>query len=204
MKIHRISNMFGRSMVEMIGVLAIIGILSAGALAGFNKAMSMHKMNKNIANHERFIAGMLRYKKEFEAMHVHGVVTPLNEFASKLNLIPPEWTMDENYIYDSFKSRFDVIIGSSTDVLVVRYTISSDGRNARTDICQAMVSKFLIPNSHFFDHFRLLGGNGVYWYGDLTCATGRKCLQNMTLSDVSALCKTCQKDRSCQLYWYPL
>ena len=38
----------GRSMVEMLGVLAIIGILSAGALAGFNKAMFKHKMNQTI------------------------------------------------------------------------------------------------------------------------------------------------------------
>lgn len=38
----------GRSMVEMLGVLAIIGVLSAGALAGFNKAMFKHKMNQTI------------------------------------------------------------------------------------------------------------------------------------------------------------
>ena len=38
----------GRSMVEMLGVLAIIGVLSAGALSGFNKAMFKHKMNQTI------------------------------------------------------------------------------------------------------------------------------------------------------------
>ena len=37
----------GRSMVEMLGVLAIIGVLSAGGLAGYNKAMTQHKLNKN-------------------------------------------------------------------------------------------------------------------------------------------------------------
>ncbi|MBR2299393.1 MAG: hypothetical protein IJ870_02320 [Alphaproteobacteria bacterium] len=36
----------GRSMVEMLGVLAIIGVLSAGALAGYSKAMAKNKMNK--------------------------------------------------------------------------------------------------------------------------------------------------------------
>ena len=29
----------GRSMVEMLGVLAIIGVLSVGAIAGYSKAM---------------------------------------------------------------------------------------------------------------------------------------------------------------------
>ena len=38
----------GRSMVEMLGVLAIIGILSAGALAGYSKAMYKIKINKLI------------------------------------------------------------------------------------------------------------------------------------------------------------
>lgn len=39
------TNQKGRSMVEMLGVLAIIGVLSAGGLAGYSKAMKQHKMN---------------------------------------------------------------------------------------------------------------------------------------------------------------
>ena len=38
----------GRSMVEMLGVLAIIGVLSAGALAGYSKAMFRHRVNQTI------------------------------------------------------------------------------------------------------------------------------------------------------------
>lgn len=38
----------GRSMVEMLGVLAIVGVLSVGALAGYSKAMFRHKMNQTI------------------------------------------------------------------------------------------------------------------------------------------------------------
>ena len=39
-------NQTGRSMVEMLGVLAIIGVLSVGGIAGYSKAMYKHKMNK--------------------------------------------------------------------------------------------------------------------------------------------------------------
>ncbi len=39
------NNETGRSMVEMLGVLAIIGVLSAGGLAGYSKAMFKHKLN---------------------------------------------------------------------------------------------------------------------------------------------------------------
>ena len=37
----------GRSMVEMLGVLAIIGVLSVGAIAGYSKAMFKYKLNKH-------------------------------------------------------------------------------------------------------------------------------------------------------------
>ena len=36
----------GRSMIEMLGVLAIIGVLSVGGIAGYSKAMTKFKTNK--------------------------------------------------------------------------------------------------------------------------------------------------------------
>ncbi len=36
----------GRSMIEMLGVLAIIGVLSVGGIAGYSKAMEQFKINK--------------------------------------------------------------------------------------------------------------------------------------------------------------
>ena len=41
-------NMFGRSMIEMLGVLAIIGVLSVSGIAGYSKAMEKYKVNKAI------------------------------------------------------------------------------------------------------------------------------------------------------------
>lgn len=38
----------GRSMIEMLGVLAIIGVLSVGGIAGYTKAMFQYKINKDI------------------------------------------------------------------------------------------------------------------------------------------------------------
>ena len=43
------SNNIGRSMVEMLGVIAIIGVLSAGGLAGYSKAMRRHRLNETIS-----------------------------------------------------------------------------------------------------------------------------------------------------------
>ena len=41
-------NESGRSMIEMLGVLAIIGVLSVGGIAGYSKAMSKYRVNKTV------------------------------------------------------------------------------------------------------------------------------------------------------------
>ena len=40
------SEQSGRSMVEMLGVLAIIGVLSVGGISGYSKAMAKFKLTK--------------------------------------------------------------------------------------------------------------------------------------------------------------
>ena len=43
-----IKNETDRSMIEMLGVLAIIGVLSVGGIAGYSKAMMKYRINKTI------------------------------------------------------------------------------------------------------------------------------------------------------------
>ncbi len=41
-----INSQNGRSMIEMLGVLAIVAILSVGAISGYSMAMESYKTNK--------------------------------------------------------------------------------------------------------------------------------------------------------------
>ena len=41
-------NEHGRSIVEMLGVLAVIGVLSVGGLTGYSKAMHKYKVQKSV------------------------------------------------------------------------------------------------------------------------------------------------------------
>ena len=52
-------NESGRSMIEMLGVLAIIGVLSVGGIAGYSKAMMKYRINKSIEQ-ITLIAGNVR------------------------------------------------------------------------------------------------------------------------------------------------
>lgn len=42
------NNQIGRSMIEMLGVLAIIAVLSVGGIAGYGKAIEQFKVNRLI------------------------------------------------------------------------------------------------------------------------------------------------------------
>ncbi len=59
MKNLEIKNESGRSMIEMLGVLAIIGVLSVGGIAGYSKAMMKYRINKTIEQ-ITLIAGNVR------------------------------------------------------------------------------------------------------------------------------------------------
>ena len=47
----------GRSMIEMLGVLAIVGVLSVGGIAGYSKAMEMWKIDKIINEYNFWFVG---------------------------------------------------------------------------------------------------------------------------------------------------
>ena len=52
------SEQNGRSMVEMLGVLAIIGVLSVGGIAGYSKAMTKFKINKSMDQISMLVANI--------------------------------------------------------------------------------------------------------------------------------------------------
>jgi Tfp pilus assembly protein PilE len=76
-------NESGRSMVEMLGVLAIIGVLSVGGIAGYSKAMNKYKINKTtdqlsmlVANIRTLYSSQGNYKGLTNATAVQYGVVP--------------------------------------------------------------------------------------------------------------------------------
>ena len=75
----------GRSMIEMLGVLAIIGVLSVGGIAGYSKAMQKYRINKTIEQ-ITLIAGNVR--TFFAPQRSYDVLT--NTVIKKAKLVPAE------------------------------------------------------------------------------------------------------------------
>ena len=76
----------GRSMVEMLGVLAIIGVLSVGAIAGYSKAMMKYKLNQHAQAVNMLINNVLSIKDKLE--HSGDNNAYYNQLLYQLNLLP--------------------------------------------------------------------------------------------------------------------
>ena len=67
----------GRSMIEMLGVLAIVGILSVGGIAGYSRAMLKLKINKTFEQvthiltniHTLYLSQGVTYDSEYDEYH---------------------------------------------------------------------------------------------------------------------------------------
>ena len=87
----------GRSMVEMLGVLAIIGVLSVGAIAGYSKAMFKYKLNKQAESFNMLLNNAIQLKPELNRAF-NGTDAFTAELFDKLNLIPDGMSINNNVI----------------------------------------------------------------------------------------------------------
>ncbi|MCQ2734809.1 MAG: hypothetical protein MJ212_02520, partial [Alphaproteobacteria bacterium] len=90
------ASQFGRSMIEMLGVLAIIGVLSVGGIAGYTEAMRKYKMNKTIEIVRAFLFRLM----EIDQMKPGGVTEKISYDVDQYvatGLLPEE-ICDKNYV----------------------------------------------------------------------------------------------------------
>ena len=83
------TNESGRSMIEMLGVLAIIGVLSVGGIAGYSKAMNKFKTNKVADNVSMLVANI---KTMYAQQNSYEDLSNVN--AVSMGLVPDELVVD--------------------------------------------------------------------------------------------------------------
>jgi len=91
---------FGRSMVEMLGVLAIVGVLSVGALAGYSQAMKKHKLNQTT---EQIVTIMQNIRSKFgnsKRVQIHSL-----EDAIKMGIFPDEMIRSATELQNKYKGE---------------------------------------------------------------------------------------------------
>ena len=104
------NNQNGRSMVEMLGVLAIIGVLSVGAIAGYSKAMTKYKTNKIIGEITNIVQN---YRIACHDKSCNDSSTTNPELFKKLNIFPDYMWQSDNTLKNSFGGKTAIFDNSN-------------------------------------------------------------------------------------------
>ena len=118
---------YGRSMIEMLGVLAIIGVLSVGGIAGYSKAMIKWKTNKTIeqtANIINNFTTLLLNQKQLRGTsdeHPDEIYNDIELFKT-LGIIDEEMLVDGE-LKNPFGGDFLLYVMDNDDVLIGIYEV---------------------------------------------------------------------------------
>ena len=138
----------GRSMIEMLGVLAIVGVLSAGGIAGYTMAMSTFKANKAMEMIQ-MVSTQIKtlYGQDFTGLSIGDLYN--------MNAISTEFL---NTARDAGLSPFntDFTVSEGEDATTYTLKIASVPKQA----CVKMVQSFWGDDTFFVGLKVGAGGNG--------------------------------------------
>ena len=194
----------GRSMIEMLGVLAIIAVLTVGGIAGYSKAMEKFKVNKAISEYSYLIYGLMEHLAEIQKMSNiqegdvhHGLINVVQA----TNLVPETWENAGSQADDKMIDPYGNVIQifSRYERLVIDMYLggfqSVDGGSASTafspKFCSALMQDVVQPLSSVLFSAWFTYGNT--YYGDKHCGSGSKCIRDLKLSDINRVCNYCTK-----------
>ncbi|MCM1322788.1 MAG: hypothetical protein NC218_01235 [Acetobacter sp.] len=195
----------GRSMIEMLGVLAIVGVLSVGGIAGFNKAINAYKNNQSIDDMMLLLEGVLIHKDKFQQVASKVSVTYITESVRSLGIFPDGWKQRSGNGYlDKNGHQVSIGVRSNKQIVVVYRLAENEGKNKASlrtvELCQLMwvkLAKSFGDSLYMFWLWRegesLPEGRNDVYYGTPYCDGKRKCLSDLNLVDVVELCNRCDE-----------
>ena len=191
----------GRSMVEMLGVLAIIGVLSVGAIAGYSKAMFKYKLNKQTEQLTQVLTTITRLSHSFNNLTEFTFMLP---YLIKMGEIPNEMVKqgDNSYIYDIFNNYYYATIQpqSMTDderikgvaALFIGMPITTKSTENLL-MCQNIYNNIKENSTNIYYVYSASGYNtddarhSELW-GDKYCKSNVKCLKDLSVETLSEEC----------------
>ncbi len=214
---HKSVLQSGRSMIEMLGVLAIIGVLSVGGIAGFTKAMRMYRSNIQKELLVQIFANAINLRSELAAMknNVSGKITYIFDV---LGLVPDGITYKNGWLYDKDGNNLDVYYG------MVRWNNTDGSTSSRLEYMVRLGlqhnSAMLSPSAEDFCENAIFVAQQnikdiekvVMFQYDKDALNHNKAttftqnrLRSITIAEAQSLCRWCNIDEACtlQLYIYP-
>ncbi len=198
----------GRSMVEMLGVLAIIGVLSVGAIAGYSKAMMKYKLNKQAEQLNQLVNAVSQYHMQ---IHSENAISLVPIF-KKLNVIPVEMIKDvSDIIYDVFGNKITITsykYHHEFYVANLNYYIDLSNQS-NIEVCRNVINT-IKENSQSVYYLESIADWGTEnakqkkLYGDAYCGnTNRGCLNTVSINDIDNICRGYEKNEDAyMIVWW--
>ena len=201
---------YGRSMIEMLGVLAIIGVLTVGGISGYSKAMMTWKINKTLEEYSYLLYGLVEHIDELKYSQ-NGNLTAL---AQSLNLIPNSWIMNKYKAKDSLGNTIRILHNDQQNLVLVDFYFGDDylsggGKSSSAkysqQICVSLMQNIVQPLHQIVAwgntfSMKSVDGNTQYkmpiFQGDTRC-NGRNCLKDASLQDFQKACEVCDGESIC-------
>lgn len=204
------SNQTGRSMIEMLGVLAIVGVLSVGAIAEFGKAMYKWKAIKCAEEYNLFISEMLVYEKDWIKMkrkqgsgHLY-----IGPYMEQWGMVPSSWTVSGNYFSDRLGNRIIPFVRNDLGSFSFNWRVDIDfvlsqrkGKET-AEFCRLVFHNVIIPNRDRIFAIRVAEkrndswNNGSDWYmGSQYCGDSKNCIERINAADIESLCSVCSEEK---------
>ena len=198
----------GRSMVEMLGVLAIIGVLSVGAIAGYSKAMMKYKLNKHSESFSTLINNAIQIGPDLSRAFTGATFS--NDLFYKLGLVPDGMTYQNGKIYDVFKNEILVKyflepVYHQNEYYITWYMdrANNTATQRSIDICRNIVIAAK-ENAANITSVQVRsstdGGYSEVWLrGDLNPGNGTNLLRNAGVNEIDKFCNTCNSETMCRV-----
>ena len=194
------ANSFGRSMIEMLGVLAIVGILSVGGIAGYSQAMEKWRINKMAEEYSYLIHGLLEHLNEFQNLPDY---TGLIDTGLAMGIIPDNWKRVDNlHVNDAFGNKIKPYVRDNK--LVIDFYFGGHNSEANTQgfykkACKVLMRDMAAPLHYSVNMVWIFFGSSSQskiFFGDSVCK--ENCLRDITLKDINDACNLCDS-RMCGL-----
>ena len=189
----RVFSQSGRSMIEMLGVLAIIGVLSVGGIAGYSKAMEKFKVNKTISEYNTLMFGFFQHIDDIRKIQ-DSDASPyqFSDLLVSLELVPPSWGREGKWLADSLGNSFRIYPE------YIEIILNYNGRTAnkkQISFCRELFNTLAKGyQNELYSAFiwRDYANTEVVHYGNKFCGNTRSCIRNMTFEDINKQCLLCQ------------
>ena len=224
--VTRQTNPIGRSMIEMLGVLAIIGVLSVGGIQGFSKAMETYQSHKQLEQINSLIYHILELRDTFKQDYRNQSTTRINGLMGAINALgylPDDMKLISNETaQDRFGNKFilsygidtcrqpdgslspcnstSFYLGISLKTINNAFAISSENQ------CKNIIKAITAFDAENGNISRLELKNNyttdVIIWGKIYCTDSRQtCFKNMTPIKMTQFCKSCTTE-NCELILY--